>query len=179
MIIIHKKQLIVLALGAILLISGLVNYKYDPDSKYTGLLNDNYGEASFVSSMKNDLIVETGDTPDDAYFVSARLEKQRAYGEQIDIQEGLLYNSQSDEVVKTSAQNEINKITGKLAKEMTIENLIKAKGFEDALAIINDDNVNVVVDSKEELNVASVSQIQNIIKTEVGTPIENIRIIQK
>ena len=47
------------------------------------------------------------------------------------------------------------------------------------IAIINNDNVNVVVDSKEELNVASVAQIQNIIQTEVGTPVENIRIIQK
>jgi len=179
MIIIHKKQLIVFGLGAILLISGFVNYKYDPNSKYTGLLNEDYGEASFVSSMQNDLSVETADTVEDSYFVSARLEKERAYGEQIDIQEGLLYSTESNEAVKTAAQNEINNITNKLAKEMTVENLIKAKGFDDALAIINEDNVNVVVDCKEDLNVASVAQIQSIIQTEVGTPVENIRIIQK
>ena len=49
---------------------------------------------------------------------------------------------------------------------MSIETLLKAKGFEDTIALINEPNVNVVVKSIEELNVAQVAQIQNIVMRE-------------
>ena len=62
---------------------------------------------------------------------------------------------------------------------MAIEKLIEAKGFEEALAIINEDNVNVIVKTEEDLSVAQVAQIQNIVMRESASDAEDIHIVTK
>ena len=81
--------------------------------------------------------------------------------------------------MKKIAQEQINHISNNLNKEMSIETLLKAKGFDDSVAIINEDNVNVVVKSVEELDVAQVAQIQNIVMREAGARAEDIHIVTK
>ena len=77
------------------------------------------------------------------------------------------------------AQEQINCISNNLTKEMSIETLLQAKGFEDCIAIINEPNVNVVVKSMDELSVAQVAQIQNIVMREANANAENIHIVTK
>jgi len=62
---------------------------------------------------------------------------------------------------------------------MTIESLLEAKGFSDVLALINDENVNVVVKTAEELNISQVAQIQSVVMREADAKPENIHIITK
>ena len=61
--------------------------------------------------------------------------------------------------------------------ELAIENLIKAKGFNDAIVIIHKDNVNVIID-KAELVPEEVA-ILDIVKRETEKDIDNIKIIPK
>ena len=53
------------------------------------------------------------------------------------------------------------------------------KGFNDVLAIINDENVNVIVKTNEELSVAQIAQIQNIVMREADSKAEDIHIVTK
>jgi stage III sporulation protein AH len=62
-------------------------------------------------------------------------------------------------------------------KEMIIENLIKAKGFKDTVAFVNDDKVNIVVQS-DGLIPSQVAQIQDIVVSQTGVAVEKIKIIE-
>jgi len=181
MLVIRKKHVLAGVLGITLVAAGAINYKNQPGVEVSGDIVENTGEATFVSSMVDNLsAVDSGSTElTDAYFVSAKLERDRTYGEQIEIQENILYNEKSDENMKKIAQEQINYISNNLNKEMSIETLLKAKGFDDSVAIINDNNVNVVVKAVEELDVAQVAQIQNIVMREAGARAENIHIVTK
>ena len=59
---------------------------------------------------------------------------------------------------------------------MTIEGLLKAKGFNDSIVIFNQDYVSVIVE-KDELAPEEVAQILDIVKRESGKTAENIKII--
>ena len=62
-----------------------------------------------------------------------------------------------------------------MEKELTIENLIKAKGFADAAVTFHYGSVNVVVDCTELTN-EQVAQILDIVTRETGEPAANIKI---
>ena len=63
-----------------------------------------------------------------------------------------------------------------MEKELVVEGLIKAKGFEDCIITISSANVNAVVKAKE-LNSTEVAQIVAVIQSQLATSIENIKII--
>ncbi len=181
MIVMRKKHILAGVLGVTLVMAGVINFSSQPGVEVSGDIIDNTGEATFVSNMVDNLEAANYNSGElsDAYFVSARLERDRTYGEQVEIQENILYNEKSDDNMKKIAQEQINEISNNLNKEMSIETLLKAKGFEDTVAIINDDSVNVVVKATEELNVAQVAQIQNIVMREANARAENIHIVTK
>ena len=181
MLVIRKKHVVAGVLGVTLVAAGVINVRSQPGVEVSGDILENDKEAAFVSSMVDNISAVDSGTNEltDAYFVSAKLERDRTYGEQIEIQENILYNEKSDENMKKIAQEQINHISNNLNKEMSIETLLKAKGFEDTVAIINDENVNVVVKAVEELGVAQVAQIQNIVMREAGARAEDIHIVTK
>ena len=63
-----------------------------------------------------------------------------------------------------------------IEKESNIESLLKAKGFEKALAIIGDKGISIVVKS-EGLTSAQTLQIQDIVTNETSIALANIKII--
>ena len=62
-----------------------------------------------------------------------------------------------------------------MESEANIETLVKAKGFEDCLAIVSDDSVKVVVKT-EGLNAEQAAQIKNIILEETDVLAENVSV---
>lgn len=111
-------------------------------------------------------------------FSSFKLERERIRSQSIDTLKELINNSNSDKELKLQAQKEMMNLVKLTEKEMVIENLIKAKGFNDALVFIHENNVNVIVDA-QNLTTAQVAQIQDIVSRETGVSIENIKIMQR
>lgn len=79
---------------------------------------------------------------------------------------------------KAIAQNEITKINNTKNAIMIAENLIKTKGFQDVLILVNNLNINVIIKA-EKIETNEIAQIQNIIAREMNTNIENIHISNK
>lgn len=179
MLVIRKKHALVGVLAAIIATAAMINYNNQPGVEVSGEIVNYDGESKYVSGMVDNLSAINSAEVSDAYFVSARLERDRTFGEQVELQESILYNEKSDENTKKMAQEQINCISNNLTKEMSIETLLQAKGFEDCIAIINEPNVNVVVKSMDELSVAQVAQIQNIVMREANANAENIHIVTK
>ena len=63
-----------------------------------------------------------------------------------------------------------------MESEANIETLIKAKGFADCVAVINEDNVNIVVAS-DALSQSEMLQIQDIVISQYEITLDKIKVI--
>ena len=122
--------------------------------------------------------VETNSNNNADYFVSSKLERETMYSEMLASYQKILDSSTISDSQKEAAQKEITKINDTKNAIMISENLIKTKGFNECLVLVNDDSINIVID-KEELNKEDTAQIQSIIAREMDAKLENIHIMNK
>jgi stage III sporulation protein AH len=160
---------------AVLLIGAAVyvNYKlfYDPvDSMGFG---DNNMEDNFDSSA------ETGGNADaENYFTATALNRQQSRDEAIDVLKMVSESDESTEEARAEATAKISQIAVDIQNENNIETLVKAKGFEECVAVISDNAVSVIVKA-ENLQAAEAAQILAIVYDTTGISPENVSIINK
>ena len=186
--VINKNQILTWSVTIMLLVAGYLNYQNDPKSNYdvevTGVMDENLGDAVFVDS--SNLVTNIDDIVDnineenvkftsDEYFSENRISRNNNYAKQIESYENLLRDSSIANEQKVFAQSEIKRINDEKNAISIAENLIKLKGIEEAVILINQESVNVIV-LDEALTEAKVAQIQNIIQNELSVPVENIHI---
>ncbi|NLN14974.1 MAG: SpoIIIAH-like family protein [Tissierellia bacterium] len=112
------------------------------------------------------------------YFVEQRLSRDKLRANLIDRLNDIVNNDNTTEAMRTEAQQEIMNI-GKLSeKELTIEGLIKSKGFDEALVLLTDSDIKVIVDTPE-LNELEMVKILDIVRAETDFDMDSIKIIKK
>lgn len=142
--------------------------------------NTNIGDAILVSNNEtNEKTLESDSSDNKNYYAATKLERNQMYAEMIKNYEDIISNTNSTEIQKSVATEEISKINNLKNAIMICENLILTKGFKECVIMINDLNVNIVVNVEGGLNTERASQIQNIISRELSTEIENIHITEK
>ena len=112
----------------------------------------------------------------DNYFTQTRLERETMYSQMLETYEDILENENIPADQKSIASNEIKNINNRKNAISIVENLIKTKGFEDVVLLINDNNINIVVKYENNLTTEQVAQITNIVSRELNAEIENIHI---
>lgn len=90
----------------------------------------------------------------------------------------VIENREIDVESKNQATLEKIKIIGYINQEVIIENLLKNKGFEEAVVLITDNSVNITVE-KSSLNKSDIAKILDIAMRETDRPIEQIIIQNK
>lgn len=164
-----KKQLIlavmVVALGAAV----WFNMRYsNSNTKYLG-------QAEYVDNGESGEALETSGGVTD-YFTASRDERDKSRkSAQEDITEAIK-NAGGDSAALSAASEMSAKLAARQAAEANIEALLKAKGFADALAIIGDNDVNVVVRS-DTLTAQQTIQIQDIAAAQSGYSLDKIKIL--
>lgn len=145
-----------------------LNSKYMPSStKYLG-------EASYVSA-EADSKTQTATKTDD-YFTNAKSERNKTLKSAIETVEEILKNDKLTDKDKQGVLKKIESIAETMEREANIEALLKAKGFEKAVAIIGMDGINIIVKS-DGLTTANTMQIQDIVTAESGLDLSKIKII--
>ncbi|MDQ7792993.1 MAG: SpoIIIAH-like family protein [bacterium] len=109
------------------------------------------------------------------FFVDFRLERERVRSQQVEYLRELMENQKVDEVTRQQAATRWLAIADNMGKEVDAENLIRAKGFADALVILKDDSATVIVRARE-LTAVEVARIADIVIRGCGVPGENISI---
>ena len=79
--------------------------------------------------------------------------------------DAIISSEDSGDDAKATAEEMKAELLGNIEAELVIENLIKAKGFDDAIVTMSTENINVIVD-QAELQAEQVSQILSIILEE-------------
>lgn len=76
--------------------------------------------------------------------------------------ESIVNNTNATKEAKDNASKKLMTLIEKGDKETKIETMVKEKGFEEALCIIDDNGVEISVKSKDELTSEKVNQIKDI-----------------
>ena len=113
------------------------------------------------------------------YFASSRLTREQARDEAVSTLKELTESDTADQTAKDEAAAQISALAEDSVAEANIESLIRAKGYEDAVVMIGDDSVNVVVAAPEGgLQATDVTVIKDIVVAEAGVTAGQIKIVE-
>lgn len=112
------------------------------------------------------------------YYTEQRLERDRIRSQVMDTLREIIHNPNSDEGNRREAHARLLQLSQQMAKETELEGLIKAKNFPDALVILHQDAVHVLV-KVPEITAPQAAQIGDIVATATGLPREKIIIDTK
>ncbi|MBQ8862506.1 MAG: SpoIIIAH-like family protein [Clostridia bacterium] len=124
----------------------------------------------------------TGDTGtgnlEEDYFSAAVIERESARDEALEVLQGVVDDATALDSAKEQALKDIAAMAKVIENESNIETLVKAKGFEDCVAVINGEKASVIVKS-EGLQPNHLSQILEIVYLQAGILPENVTIMEK
>lgn len=137
------------------------------------------GESILVNGTEEDgaegLTSQTGSE----YFSQARLSRQQARDEAVNILTRTAESETATEEARTAASTGIQLMAGNAVVESRIENLVIAKGYADCVTFVNDNGVNVIVSKTENgLTDADVAKIRDIVISEASVTADAIKIME-
>jgi len=152
-----KKIIILLSMFVLLVITGVLNIVLNNSTEITtGSSDSDYSASSFFTTCKTD--------------------RTTTRNECIDLYNEVLESEASSAEAKLNAEEQINALLEAMTLEVTMEGLIKAKGFSEALVNYSSTYINILVQSSE-LTETEVAQIVDIIQSQVERDIDYIKII--
>lgn len=113
----------------------------------------------------------------ESFFAQARMSRESSRSKAIEMLNQIINNPNADEDSKKQAQAQVMKLATITDKETIAENLIKAKGFDDAVVFVSDDTANVTVRT-DGLSATDMARIQEIVTSQTGVSIKNIKIVE-
>lgn len=138
--------------------------------------NKNLGDTKYVANVSDASAIQTSATAD--YFTTAAADRKKARDEALALLEDTLKSVESDSEAKAEATGKMALIAERMEKEAAIETLVKAKGFEKAVAVIGDRDITVIV-LADELLPSQILQIQDAVTSQTEISLENIKIVNK
>ena len=153
-----KKKIIVLScMIALLAVTAVFNFVLTSNTS----LNDN---TTVVSSAN--------------YFSQYRTERMNTRSEELLQLDAIIASAEAESMQKAEALSMKIELTEMTEKEMLVESLIKAYGFEDVVVVIGleSNNVNVIAKSSE-LTTDDAILIYTVVSEELSITPENVKII--
>ena len=160
---------------------------YSPGSAELQIVPKNEVGAGIVREADTgalSVLPETGDAAEaeagvtDDYFSAARLSRQKARDQALQLLNETSSAADVTKEIKDSVSKEISSMALNAVRETQIESLVVAKGFEDCVAFINESGVNVIVAEPEGgLNSKDVAKIKDIAKGETGLESSKIKVV--
>ncbi|MBR6776326.1 MAG: SpoIIIAH-like family protein [Clostridia bacterium] len=166
--------------GVAVIISSVITAPDDADTvgnesnKVLG--NTVLADGTIAENSKDDTETDA-DTKND-FFASAILNREQTRDESMEVLNQLANNPDALPDTKEDALNAIAQLVEDMNAEANIETLVKAKGFEECVAIVSDENCTVIV-SSGGLNAAETAMILEIVCQQTDASPENVKIIGK
>lgn len=160
---------------AVLIIGGAIGINYllykdapvNPDTD----VDIDLGDTNINDTLQNDNAVSD-------YFAQTILSRQQARDEAIEVLQTVVQSSDALPETVEAALSDIAKIADAIECESRIETLVKAKGFEECIAVIGDNTATVIVKT-DELLASEVAQINEIVYEQSGILPTGLKIIEK
>lgn len=155
-------------------------------------LEGSFGESSLVVNDNEEIPKKPENTEEEAgdegkdvkgdvteYFSEARMQKQKARDTALTTLKEAVNEENLSQASRDSAAQSIETISTGAISETRIETLVKAKGYTDCVALINDEGVNVIVTAPiDGLTVSDTTKIKDIAVSETDFSPGQIKIIE-
>lgn len=151
-----KKIIVLSVMVALLVATGVLNWA----------LNDRLTASDPIDA---NAVTET-------FFSAYRSEREATRESEFLYLDAIISSETSSEAAKTAAEEQKLGLVERMEKEMQLESLVKAKGFEDAIVTMSDSGVNVVVGTAE-LTAEQAAQIYDIVRSETDFTAGDVKII--
>lgn len=180
MTVVKRSTLALISVGLMISVAGFINYKYNPDREknlgqtvyVNGKDNFTYDTVSIYSEEEN-----SKNTNNEDNIAVFKYDRDNMYSELNENYTSIIKNENTTPEQINEYQKKLNELIKQKNLINMVENVIKSKGIEDIVIIpTNNDNMNVVIKSKEELKPEQVAQIQQIIVDQLGVPADKISI---
>lgn len=174
-----KRNLIVM--GSVLLIGGAVWLNW---ALFSNAESKDYDPAYYTSGQPQDTGTDSGSagstdsSGDDSYFAMAQIDRSRARDEAMEVLNQITASTDATEEAKSEAYAAIEQMAIDIENEANIETLMKAKGFEECVAVISDAAATVIVRT-DGLMPSDLAQITEIVYEQASIEPANITIIEK
>lgn len=115
-----------------------------------------------------------------AFFEEYRMDRERARGKQVELLREVMASSSTDEETRKLAHEQFLRISSNISKEMELENLIRARGFQDAAVFLDNESVTVVVQPGENMTMDDENDaLAELVAKSTGVTLDNVIIITK
>ena len=189
-VIIKRRTLTLIIMGAfglLLLFAGLRGGLFEKKSSEQGMpvsqpavggvsIEDATPQQFFESKMEKvstDAVKESSD-----FFVEYRLERDRTRGQRIEWLREVINNANSAGETRQKAQEHLMAISRSMEKESELENLIRAKGFDDAAVMVDESTATAIV-AAGSLSSVEVASITELVSRGTGMEQQKIAVINK
>lgn len=189
-----RSTLAFLSVALMLTIAGYLNYKYNPNREQNlgqtvyvnGKDSFTYDKVSIydepdsnnkneVSTLSSDNIVKEDDS-----IAVFKYDRDNMFSELNENYSNIIANQNSDKEQVKEYQIKLDKLIEEKNLITMVENVIKSKGIDDIVIIpTNNDNINVIIKSKNEIEKDMIAQIQQIIVDQLGKDANKISITIK
>lgn len=175
-----KKRYFVLAgLVVLLVVTGYVNYRLNNPDGLEANAQAAESKKAFVVAPDSQAEAASQTSVSGAnFFVEFRASRDMQRSEELKVLDSMIADPNSDEETLKEAQSAKLNIVDCMEKEMTVEGLLKAKGFKDAVVTLHRGSVYVVLDTPALSN-ESVAQVLDIVQQETGEKPEAIKVLPR
>ncbi len=157
-----KKQMILTALVVMLGVAGYLNYRYDKDNKAPSVKISEVAEPEVGETvMVNSSNVDNANGEED-FFSLQRIERNAARQKVKAELESVAQSQGVSQETAEEARRKISELALNEEKELTAENMLSAKGFEDTFVYITPDLVTVTV-KRDALSKSDTAKIVDVI----------------
>lgn len=161
----------------ILIVAALCAYVYMKwplfNNVFGGKPNASTGDDAALTLAPTTSLAVTND-----FFVDYRLERERTRGHQLELLRELINNAQADETSRRTAGDRWLAIVNAMGVETELENLIRAKGFADAVVFIQE-KTTVVVVKATELSQPEAAKIMDLTTRGTGLKMDAVTLVVK
>ena len=182
---VNKRQIVFLSLALVVCVAVFLNWKFlnNIDGNQEGELMVDADNVSSEQSEEGEKtlgqaqLVSTTAKNITEYFAECRLSKQQSRDEALELLKSVSASNESSAETREKANHDMIEIAQTTDVESTIESLVKAKGFDECMAYVGDESVNVIV-ATEGLTTESAAQINEIVIAETGRDASAVKIVE-
>lgn len=194
----NKKQILVIALVAVIIVAGVLQYTYGRSGFSSQKEQERLGEAVYVDNMNGELVDLTAQENEETdlteasgnpsgegtaavadagdYFVQAKLDRESIRSRQKEELQEMTSNDNLTDEINEKAQEEYLDLMKRSEMEGTIESLVKQRGIEDVVVVIGSTGTVDLVVKADSLSSSQTAQISDIVIRHAGVDMENIHI---
>lgn len=110
------------------------------------------------------------------FFVDFRSNRQKTRDKELEDLDTIINNASTDAATLSDAQQMKLQISSNMEKELIIEGLLVARGFEDAVVTINNGSINVIV-KQDTITTEQAAQIYDTVVSETSAKAADIKIM--